>query len=181
MCGIVGYIGERKAVPILINGLLSLEYRGYDSAGIAVLNNNSSNENNYQLEIVKDKGRVNNLKNNDKIKDLIGNVGIAHTRWATHGIPSKENSHPHIDNTGKFAVVHNGIIENYTSLRRKLINNGYKLYSETDTEVIPNLINMYYSGDILKAVSDTMKELKGSYAIEVISEFCPDKIIIAKI
>ncbi len=180
MCGIVGYIGERKAVPILINGLLSLEYRGYDSAGIAVLNNNSSNENNYQLEIVKDKGRVNNLKNNDKIKDLIGNVGIAHTRWATHGIPSKENSHPHIDNTGKFAVVHNGIIENYTSLRRKLINNGYKLYSETDTEVIPNLINMYYSGDILKAVSDTMKELKGSYAIEVISEFCPDKIIIAK-
>ena len=127
MCGIVGYIGEKKAVPILINGLLALEYRGYDSAGIAVLNNNSSNENNYQLEIVKDKGRVNNLKNNDKIKDLIGNVGIAHTRWATHGIPSKENSHPHIDNTGKFAVVHNGIIENYTSLRRKLINNGYKL------------------------------------------------------
>ncbi len=179
MCGIVGYNGEKKAVPILINGLLSLEYRGYDSAGIAVLNNYSK-EKKYKLEIVKDKGRVINLKNNEKTKNLIGNIGIAHTRWATHGIPSKENSHPHIDNTVKFAVVHNGIIENYILLRKKLINNGYKLYSETDTEVIPNLISMHYSGDILKAVSDTMKDLKGSYAIEVISEFFPDRIIIAK-
>ena len=158
MCGIVGYIGNKKAVPVLINGLLSLEYRGYDSAGIAVLNHNS-NDNKYKLEVVKDKGRVNNLKNNIKLQDLLGNIGIAHTRWATHGIPSKENAHPHIDNSGKFAVVHNGIIENYDFLRQKLLDNGYKLYSETDTEIIPNLIHMHYSGDILKAVSDTMKEL----------------------
>ncbi len=177
MCGIVGYIGNKKATPVLINGLLSLEYRGYDSAGVAVLN--PSNDN-YILNIIKDKGRVKNLEANPELENLIGNVGIAHTRWATHGMPSKGNAHPHLDNSGKFAVVHNGIIENYLELKNKLQDNGYKLYSETDTEVIPNLIHMNYNGDILEAVSKTMKELKGSYAIEVISPLFPDKIVIAK-
>ncbi len=177
MCGIVGYIGNKKAVPVLINGLLSLEYRGYDSAGVAVLNPNNSD---YILKVVKDKGRVKILQDNSELETITGNVGIAHTRWATHGMPSKVNSHPHLDNSGKFAVVHNGIIENYVDLRKKLLDNGYTLYSDTDTEVIPNLIHMNYNGDILEAVSKTMKELKGSYAIEVISPLFADKIIVAK-
>ena len=177
MCGIVGYIGQKKAVPVLINGLLSLEYRGYDSAGVAVL---SPDNNEYKLDIVKDKGRVKVLQDNKELGNLQGNVGIAHTRWATHGIPSKENAHPHLDNSKSFAVVHNGIIENYIELKQKLIKNGYKLYSETDTEVIPNLIHKNYDGDILQAVSKTLKELKGSYAIEVISPLFPNKIIVAK-
>ena len=121
MCGIVGYIGDKKATPILINGLLSLEYRGYDSAGIAVLDNN-------KIAVMKNKGRVNNLYDIDGINDLLGNIGIAHTRWATHGKPSKENSHPHMDNSNTFAVVHNGIIENYTEIRNFLENKGYNFY-----------------------------------------------------
>lgn len=173
MCGIVGYIGTKKAVPVLINGLLSLEYRGYDSAGIAVLENDL-------IKVVKDKGRVKNLQDNPEIDKILGNIGIAHTRWATHGEPSKVNSHPHLDNSGKFSVVHNGIIENYSILRQKLIDNGYKLLSETDTEVIPNLIHMNYNGNILEAVSKTVKELEGSFAIEVISPLHPDEIIIVK-
>ena len=175
MCGIVGYIGTKKAVPVLIKGLLSLEYRGYDSSGICVL------ENNY-LEVVKDKGRVKNLEENPILNTLNGNIGIAHTRWATHGIPSKENAHPHLDNSKTFAVVHNGIIENYTDLRNFLENKGYTLISQTDTEVIPNLISYYYSleNDILKAIAKTIKDLKGSYAIEVISPLLKDKIIVAR-
>ena len=125
MCGIVGYIGNNKATPVLINGLLSLEYRGYDSAGVAVLN--PSNDN-YILNIIKDKGRVSNLQNNKELDNLVGNVGIAHTRWATHGMPSKENAHPHLDNSGKFAVVHNGIIENYLELKNKLQKLIQRLY-----------------------------------------------------
>ena len=175
MCGIVGYIGTKKAVPVLIKGLLSLEYRGYDSSGICVLENNS-------LEVVKDKGRVKNLEENPILNTLNGNIGIAHTRWATHGIPSKENAHPHLDNSKTFAVVHNGIIENYTDLRNFLENKGYTLISQTDTEVIPNLISYYYSleNDILKAIAKTIKDLKGSYAIEVISPLLKDKIIVAR-
>ena len=177
MCGIVGYIGNKRAVPVLINGLLSLEYRGYDSAGIAVLN---PFNNTYKIDFVKDKGRVKVLQDNQDLELLQGNIGIAHTRWATHGSPSKENAHPHLDNSKTFAVVHNGIIENYIELRQKLLDNGYTLYSETDTEVIPNLIHLNYKGDILQAISKTLKELKGSYAIEVISPLFPDKIIVAK-
>ena len=175
MCGIVGYIGTKKAVPVLIKGLLSLEYRGYDSAGICVLNKNV-------LDVVKDKGRVKNLEDNPKLSNLVGNIGIAHTRWATHGIPSKENSHPHLDNTKQFAVVHNGIIENYTELRNLLEKNGYTFQSQTDTEVIPNLISYYYKTekDVLKAVSLAIKDLKGSYAIEVISPLLTDAIIVAR-
>lgn len=174
MCGIVGYTGTKKAVPVLINGLLSLEYRGYDSAGLAVLTPQNS------IEIIKDKGRVHNLESQVQSLDFPSTIGIAHTRWATHGIPSKQNAHPHVDNSNKFAVVHNGIIENYAELKNKLIQNGYTLYSETDTEIIPNLINLYYNGDILKAIEHTLKDLKGSYAIEVLSPLYPDKIFVAK-
>ena len=176
MCGIVGYIGDKKATPILINGLLSLEYRGYDSAGIAVLDKD-------KIVVRKDKGRVNNLYDLDGINDLNGTVGIAHTRWATHGKPSKENAHPHMDNSGTFAVVHNGIIENYTEIRSFLENKGYKFLSQTDTEVIPNLIHYYYENGIkgenpfLRAVKSAVDDLKGSYAIGVISYKYPDKLI----
>jgi predicted glutamine amidotransferase len=140
MCGIVGYIGNKKASPILINGLLRLEYRGYDSAGIATIEDN-------KIEVMKNKGRVNNLYQLEGIDDLDGTIGIAHTRWATHGKPSKENSHPHMDNSNSFAVVHNGIIENYNELKSFLKEKGYKFLSATDTEVIPNLIHYYYSKD----------------------------------
>lgn len=177
MCGIVGYIGNKKCIPILINGLLKLEYRGYDSAGVATIQNNS-------IIVVKDKGRVANLQCKEELNTLNTNIGIAHTRWSTHGKPSKTNAHPHTDNLKKFAVVHNGIIENYLELKDFLIHNGYTLYSETDTEVIPNLIDYYFRNDsindemkFLRAVKNTCIRLNGSYAIEVISSFYPDTII----
>ena len=129
MCGIVGYVGSKKATPILIDGLLCLEYRGYDSAGIATMEKDG-------IKVMKDKGRVKNLYDLQGIDDLVGRVGIAHTRWATHGKPSKENSHPHMDNSNTFAVVHNGIIENYAELREFLTSKGYHFLSQTDTEVI---------------------------------------------
>ena len=180
MCGIVGYIGTQKATPILINGLLRLEYRGYDSAGISTVEKSG-------LSVMKDKGRVKNLYDIDGINSLEGTIGIAHTRWATHGKPSKENSHPHLDNSNNFAVVHNGIIENYNELRKFLADNGYVFHSQTDTEVIPNLIHYYYSKDskndefkVLRAVQSTCKELKGSYAIQVLSTYLPDNMIVAR-
>ena len=177
MCGIVGYIGNQKATPILLNGLSALEYRGYDSAGIAVLEKNN-------ICILKDKGRVKNLYNIDGINELSANIGIAHTRWATHGKPSKENAHPHSDNSNTFAVVHNGIIENFAVLKEFLINKGYTFYSETDTEIIPNLIHYYYYNNIedddkfLRAVKSACDDLKGSYSIEVLSKLHPDKLIV---
>ena len=174
MCGIIGYIGEKEAKPILINGLLKLEYRGYDSAGIATLESNG-------LKNIKNKGRVNELLNVDGIDNLKGTIGIGHTRWATHGKPSSTNSHPHMSNSNKFAVVHNGIIENYANIKDFLKNNGYEFKSETDTEVIPNLIDFYYKtsnkNDFLGAVTNACKMLKGSYAIEVLSEDFPDTMI----
>ena len=184
MCGIVGYIGDKKATPVLIDGLLCLEYRGYDSAGIATIEKDS-------IKVMKDKGRVNNLYDLEGINDLEGTVGIAHTRWATHGKPSKENAHPHTDNSNTFAVVHNGIIENYSELRDFLTKNGYEFYSQTDTEVIPNLIHYYYTNgpvSILKdkkerflgAVKSAVYDLKGSYAIEAISYLCPDEIVVVR-
>ena len=174
MCGIVGYIGTNKAVPVLLDGLKKLEYRGYDSAGIATLENG-------KIYISKDKGRVSNLEDLLKDKTLSSTIGIAHTRWATHGKPSKVNSHPHSDNSGKISVVHNGIIENYSDIKKFLINNGYSFLSDTDTEVIPNLISYYYkTNDLLKAVSLACKDLKGSYAIEVLCQNSSDKIIVAK-
>ena len=175
MCGIVGYIGTKKASPILIQGLLKLEYRGYDSAGIATIEKN-------RITVMKDKGRVKNLNNLEGIDDLEGTIGIAHTRWATHGKPSKINSHPHMDKDELFAVVHNGIIENYNELRNDLTDKGYKFLSQTDTEVIPNLINYYYKEDknMLKAVRNACMDLKGSFAIEVISKENPEKMIVVR-
>ena len=175
MCGIVGYIGTQKAVPILLDGLTKLEYRGYDSAGISTIENS-------KIIITKDKGRVKNLSELLKDSNSTSTIGIAHTRWATHGKPSKTNSHPHTDNTNKFSVVHNGIIENYTDIKKFLMDNGYKFISETDTEVIPNLISYYYTSgnDFLKSVNLACNDLEGSYAIEVLCEDFPDKIIVAK-
>ena len=175
MCGIVGYIGTKKASPILIQGLLKLEYRGYDSAGIATVEKNG-------ITVMKDKGRVKNLYDLDGINDLEGTSGIAHTRWATHGKPSKVNSHPHMDSDNLFAVVHNGIIENYNELRKELTEKGYNFVSQTDTEVIPNLINYYYKKDknMLKAVKNACMDLKGSFAIEVLSKDNPEKMIVVR-
>ncbi len=181
MCGIVGYIGTKKASPILINGLLRLEYRGYDSAGLSTIEKNG-------ISLMKNIGRVKNLSELPGIDDLEGTIGIAHTRWATHGIPSKENSHPHTDNSKNFSVVHNGIIENYYSLRNKLKDEGYTFYSETDTEVIPNLIHYYYKNlkdeiginRFLKAVRNACLDLKGSFAIEVICKDFPDNMIVVR-
>ena len=185
MCGIVGYIGNKKACPILIEGLKNLEYRGYDSAGISTIEKDS-------LSILKDKGRVKNLEDLKSFNSLNGCVGIAHTRWATHGKPSADNAHPHLDNSKTFSVVHNGIIENCNELRDFLIQNGYTFYSQTDTEVIPNLIHYYYTNfnksdsknnDIsafVNSVQMACNKLIGSYAIEVISKIFSDCIVVAK-
>mgnify|MGYP005868004479 FL=1 len=175
MCGIVGYNGNKKACPILINGLKKLEYRGYDSAGISVMESNN-------IIIKKDKGRVANLENIEGIESLNGTLGIAHTRWATHGKPSKENAHPHMDNSKTFSVVHNGIIENYKELRDFLESKNYTFYSDTDTETIPNLIHYYYEkeNNFLKAVNLACKDLKGSYALEVINKNNPDTLIVTR-
>ena len=182
MCGIVGYIGNKPACPILIAGLTNLEYRGYDSAGISTIEKNT-------LSVLKDKGRVKNLLNLPEFNQANGTIGIAHTRWATHGKPSSVNSHPHMDNSKTFSVVHNGIIENYNELRDFLTNNGFTFYSQTDTEVIPNLISYYYkevrpkTNDItvfLNVVQKACSKLVGSYAIEVLSKDFPNHIIVAK-
>ena len=179
MCGIIGYIGDKKATPVLINGLLCLEYRGYDSAGIAVIENG-------KIAVMKDKGRVSNLEAIDGINDLTSTIGIAHTRWATHGKPAKENSHPHMDNSGEFVVVHNGIIENYHELKEFLASKGYYFLSQTDTEIIPNLIHYYYTNGIndddkfLRAVKSAVDDLKGSYALEIISSLHPDRVIVVR-
>lgn len=180
MCGIVGYIGTKKACPILLAGLSRLEYRGYDSAGISTIEKSG-------LSLMKDKGRVKNLSNLKGIDELEGTIGIAHTRWATHGKPSKENSHPHQDNSKTFSVVHNGIIENYNELRKFLTENGYTFYSQTDTEVIPNLIHYYFYKDtenddlkFLRAVRNACLDLKGSFALEVISKLYPDNMVVVR-
>ena len=181
MCGIVGYIGKQKASPILINGLIRLEYRGYDSAGISTIESNG-------LSIMKNKGRVKNLYDLDGIDKLEGTIGIAHTRWATHGKPSKENAHPHQDNSKTFSVVHNGIVENYNDLRKFLTDNGYNFLSETDTEIIPNLIDFYYKKDdkntninkFLTAVKNACSDLKGSFALEIICKDFPDNMIVVR-
>ncbi len=181
MCGIVGYIGKQKASPILINGLLRLEYRGYDSAGISTIESEG-------LVVMKNKGRVKNLYNLDGIDNLKGTIGIAHTRWATHGKPSKENAHPHQDNSKTFSVVHNGIIENYNELRKFLIDNGYNFYSNTDTEVIPNLIHYYYTKQtketgktkLLTSVKNACCDLKGSFALEILCKDFADNMIVVR-
>ena len=174
MCGIVGYTGSQAAAPILLEGLKKLEYRGYDSAGIAVLNNNL-------IAVSKVTGRIANLcERTADGRNCPGTVGIGHTRWATHGAPTDTNAHPHMSNDGKFAVVHNGIIENYIALREELIHKGYRFESQTDTEVIVHLIEMYYTGDLKKAVIKTSARLQGSYALGVVCTDEPEKVYVAR-
>ena len=170
MCGIVGYVGKRQASSVLVEGLSKLEYRGYDSAGIAIINND-------EIKVRKFKGRLQNLANSLNETPLNGNIGIGHTRWATHGEPSDVNSHPHSNAKVTLSVVHNGIIENYIKLREWLTSKGYTFFSETDTEVIPNLIDFYYDGDLLDAVVKATSKLEGSFAIGVINKNEPDKLI----
>jgi glucosamine--fructose-6-phosphate aminotransferase (isomerizing) len=170
MCGIVGYIGERQASEVLLNGLKKLEYRGYDSAGIAVYSENS-------LNVQKYKGRIHVLEEKLKNNPLRGNSGVGHTRWATHGAPSDENSHPHTNGDSTISIVHNGIIENYVTLKNELIEKGYVFKSQTDTEVIVHLIDSYYKGDIYDAVINSAKRLKGAYALVVVCAHEPERLI----
>lgn len=174
MCGIMGYIGNREAQPILINGLKKLEYRGYDSAGIAVCNGSS-------ITISKAKGRIDVLEEQTNAASLQGSIGIGHTRWATHGRPSDENSHPHFDQTGKFSIVHNGIIENYLELKEELIERGVVFTSETDTEVIVHLLAEQYDGDLVQAVQKVARKIRGAFALGVMSEYEPDKLIAVRL
>ena len=169
MCGIVGYIGENQAAPILLDGLARLEYRGYDSAGVAVFTNDN-------IEIAKSKGRLQVLS--DQIHgggDITGIMGIGHTRWATHGEPSDVNAHPHMSGSGKFAVVHNGIIENYMELKKKLESKGFTFASDTDTEVIAHMLEYYYKGDILDAIIRIINRVEGSYALGILCADYPDQ------
>lgn len=174
MCGIVGYVGARRAAPLLLDALKRLEYRGYDSAGIATVFK--------KLHVKKDKGKIHEIDRKLKLADLPGNMGIAHTRWATHGKPSRANAHPHLDSFGKVAVVHNGIIENYIELRQFLRRHGHRFVSETDTEVIPNLIAyfMRQGKNLERSIRETTKRLKGSYALAVACVEEPDKIIVVR-
>lgn len=174
MCGIVGYIGENSASPILLDGLKKLEYRGYDSAGIAVFQDG-------KVEVVKSKGRIADLEK--KLSDegmLSGSVGIGHTRWATHGAPTDVNAHPHKGGNGRVTLVHNGIIENYIELKSMLESAGYVFVSETDTEVLAHLFDYYYKGDAVAAMRKVMRTVRGSYATAVLTEDAPDRIIAAK-
>ena len=173
MCGIVGYIGEDKAVNFLLQGLSKLEYRGYDSAGIAV----DCGEN---VFVEKAVGRLDALKEKLHNQTVEGVVGIGHTRWATHGRPSDRNAHPHTDCSGNFVVVHNGIIENYMSLKEELIARGHKFISETDTEVVPHLLEEVYAGDFEKAVREVLSRIEGSYSLVFMSRENPDVLICAK-
>jgi glucosamine--fructose-6-phosphate aminotransferase (isomerizing) len=173
MCGIIGYIGSKEAVPILLDGLKKLEYRGYDSAGIAVLKDN-------KIEIKKSKGKIAILE--DLLKKSIpkGNTGLGHTRWATHGKPNNLNAHPHNGCNSEIVVVHNGIIENYLLLKERLISEGHNFVSETDTEILPHLIESNYKDNLTSAVKESLKEIEGSYAIGVISTRDPEKIVASR-
>lgn len=170
MCGIVGYLGTSEAMPVLFNLLKRLEYRGYDSAGIAIMNES--------VETFKTRGSVDDLRS--IAPDIKGCTGIGHTRWATHGKPSSENAHPHCDCTGSIAVVHNGIIENYIEIKGKLIDSGHEFRSETDTEVLPHLIEEYYDGDLESSVQNALSVVRGSYALAAVSADDPDKIVVAR-
>ncbi len=171
MCGIVGYVGAKQAAPILLDGLERLEYRGYDSSGIAVINNGI-------IDIEKAKGRLKVLRDKTENGSTVsGTMGIGHTRWATHGEPSDVNAHPHLSQSGRFAVVHNGIIENYMALRERLTSKGFEFISETDTEVIAHLFEYYYKGDIMDAIIKVMDRVEGSYALGVLSSDYPDQFV----
>ena len=170
MCGIVGYVGEKQAAPILLDGLSKLEYRGYDSAGIAVFDGE-------KINMTKAKGRLKVLEEiTHDGRTMPGILGIGHTRWATHGEPSDVNAHPHLNKDGSIAVVHNGIIENYLKLKKKLVNKGYEFISDTDTEVIAHLLDYYYDGNPLRAITKVMHRMEGSYALGIVFKDFPDEL-----
>jgi glucosamine--fructose-6-phosphate aminotransferase (isomerizing) len=173
MCGIVGYIGSKRAQDVLLNGLSRLEYRGYDSAGVAILQER-------KVRIVKRQGKLKVLSEELASGPIAGSVGIGHTRWATHGVPNDANAHPHTDCTGKIAIVHNGIIENYLELKKSLKRRGHKFISDTDTETISHLVEEFYKGDLEKAVLRAVKMLKGSYAIVAMHENEPETLVGAR-
>ena len=175
MCGIVGYIGREQAAPILLEGLRRLEYRGYDSAGLAIFDGDQG------LQVVKTKGRIQVLS--DRVEEgraLPGTMGLGHTRWATHGEPSDVNSHPHMSQDGTFAVVHNGIIENYVEIKEFLQSEGVHFASETDTEVVAQLLEHYYNGNLLDTVVKVLGRIQGAYALGIVCADCPDRIIAAR-
>src|ERR687893_36958 len=173
MCGIVGYVGNKQVVPLIIDGLRKLEYRGYDSAGIAVVDDAQ------HLELKRAEGKLRNLEECIRLNPLDGNYGIGHTRWATHGRPTEENAHPHRDQSGKVVVVHNGIIENYSQLKDQLRKSDHRFVTETDTEVVAHLIEEYLkaSDSFEKAVRRTVSELHGIFALSIINADEPDTII----
>ena len=160
MCGIVGYSGPKEPLPILINGLSRLEYRGYDSAGIAISDGN-------KITVEKKEGKLDVLKNHLKDSNIKGNIGIGHTRWATHGVPNDINAHPHSDNSEEFAIIHNGIIENYAEIKKDLLEEGFEFKSDTDTEVVAVELSRQWNGELLKTVIDVAKTLDGTYALVV--------------
>ena len=177
MCGIVGYIGHREAFPVVIKGLKRLEYRGYDSAGIMLFDNN-------ELKVCKTKGKVSDLEEKSKEISTSGSIGMGHTRWATHGVPNDVNSHPHLSNSGDLAIIHNGIIENYEPLKKELIKRGYTFKSDTDTEVLVNLIEDVQKKENLKlgkAVQIALNQVIGAYAICVFDKKKPDEIVVARL
>src|SRR3989440_5932839 len=181
MCGIVGYVGKKRVVPVILDGLRRLEYRGYDSAGIAVAGDGDG------LQLRRAEGKLRNLEEAIRLKPLHGSYGIGHTRWATHGRPTEENAHPHRDCTGKIVVVHNGIVENYLSLKKKLTEEGHHFTTETDTEVIAHLVEKHLlkTGNghpvlLEEAVRKTVKQLTGVFALAVISVDEPNKIVAAR-
>src|SRR5262252_3205 len=176
MCGIVGYIGPKKIVPVVIEGLRKLEYRGYDSAGIAVVNGDG------KLDIRRASGKLRNLEEVIQKNPLEGTYGIGHTRWATHGRPTEENAHPHRDCTGQIVVVHNGIIENYLELKEQLQREGHKFVTETDTEIVAHLVerNSENGTCLEEAVRQSLKQLRGIYALVFLSAMDPQKIVAAR-
>src|SRR5579872_6418530 len=174
MCGIVGYVGKKSVVPIIIEGLRRLEYRGYDSAGIAVAGDGDG------LQLRRAEGKLRNLEESIRLKPLTGTYGIGHTRWATHGRPTEENAHPHRDCTGKIVVVHNGIVENYLGLKKSLQAEGHVFKTETDTEVIAHLVEKHFQGNLETAVRAAVKQLTGVFALAVLARTDPNKIVAAR-
>ena len=174
MCGIVGYVGEHEAAPVLLDGLSKLEYRGYDSAGMAVFDGN-------EIEVVKAKGRLRVLSElTHDGATMHGTIGIGHTRWATHGEPSDVNAHPHMNAAGTIAVVQNGIIENYEKIKDRLTKKGYEFVSETDTECAAHLLDYYYKGNPLEAIEKIMHRIEGSYAFGILFADHPDTVYAAR-
>src|SRR6516164_9957578 len=174
MCGIVGYIGQRKSVPIILDGLKRLEYRGYDSAGLAVLEDG-------HIAVRRASGKLRNLEDRIRMSPVDGPYGIGHTRWATHGRPTEENAHPHRDCHGDIVVVHNGIVENYLALKHELQAEGHEFKTETDTEIIAHLVEKHFKGNLEESVRAAVKELQGVFALAVVSKLDPNKIVAARL